>query len=174
MRLFYFLMIAVIACETDSTSEKDTVNSIQDTINKNFQPIKPVSDITRQVRMEYYVFETNKLDWIYFGNPYSKINITNEDLLVIEQIIDSFIHSNYLGKRLSGNSITAYRYQITGAKSADSKRKAFVQAICAEMAAKDNWRKRRLMIDDGGDCYFELLIDIDNRNLIRSGINSNG
>jgi hypothetical protein len=167
-------MIALIACGSDSISKKDAVNTIQDTVENKFQRVDLVSDTIRRTRMEYQVFEPNKLDWVYFGNTYSETNITNEDLLMIEQIIDSFILSNHSAKRLSRETLGKYRYQITGAESGDQNKKAFIQAICTEMASKDNWRKKRLMVDDGGDCYFELLIDIDDRRLIRSGINSSG
>lgn len=83
----------------------------------------PAIDTSKKEQMQYKLFETNKLDWLHFGKKYVNIRLSDKEISIIEQLIDSFVVRNYEAKRLSYNTFTNYRYQITPAKAEDGNRK---------------------------------------------------
>ena len=110
-------------------------------------------------------------DFIYSLNGERTINNwtpTKEDILELEDHIKAYI------KELPSNSLmplTEYKRQYAGA-IINHHRLLYGNFFC--QAFKVDWHKDPLVVMDGGNCFFQVIYDLDTQDFVSFNINGEG
>ena len=105
------------------------------------------------------------------------------DLKVAERVIQMAVRPTK-GQVLSIQTLPDYVRQYVGFISPAGERMLWVNALCAvlEQPVERNgeytmeawpWQKELILVDDGGDCYWSILINLDERTYSNFLVNGN-
>lgn len=153
MLIFIFLIFFLVSCDnikstSDFTKKQKAKNILSDTIvNLNNIAVFPHSE-------NQYIFENS--------NNYQ---LTNKDLKEIEVLllkaIDEYneTHKNYL-HRVNEPFINLqnYKRQYIAVINSNNEKEVWINCVCNRNNA--NWKKYIIEVDDGGNCYFNLKINL--------------
>lgn len=71
-----------------------------------------------------------------------------------------------------------YYFQYIVALSPRGSKMVYLNAICQSVANRtgrleknSNWREKLIRVDDGGECFFQLLIDINKERVVSLSVN---
>lgn len=73
----------------------------------------------------------------------------------------------YQKNKSIGSRLHEYRFQVVGVKRG-SQRLLFVNGFCD---APKGWQQRAIVVDDGGDCYFQLSFDPAAKSITKLTVN---
>jgi hypothetical protein len=69
-----------------------------------------------------------------------------------------------------GIRLVEYRYHVVGVEI-DGKRLLYVNAFCTP---ESDWQRKSVVVDDGGDCYFQLSYDPAVKAILKLTVNGEG
>lgn len=120
---------------------------------------------------DYVLISTQPSDHIYFGKNFSPYKMELYQVALIERVIDSLLNRGKQDGFFKKRSVINYKYQIFSVRTAENKIKVRVEAFCVEEANDLNWSLSRVMVKDGGECYFNLTYDLIDKRVIEFQIN---
>lgn len=116
-------------------------------------------------------------------------DLTNDDLLKIEKILNKCIndynpdqerqfkeindkHPEYkLDKKNFTIDLTRYKRQYVAVINTKGEKEVWVNCFCG--AGNQNWRKNLIFVKDGGNCYFNLKINLTTGHYYELMVNGN-
>ena len=108
-------------------------------------------------------FEQNN-DWP-FKNTYQPTTLTNGELLLIDSLLKLCIliyNENIPSKQESAFKIDfakyKYKRQYIAVLNDQGQKEVWVNGFCN--AGKTEWKNEILLVDDGGNCYFNLKLNL--------------
>ena len=75
------------------------------------------------------------------------------------------------------NDLKNYKFQIIVAKTPQGYKTIWINCFCAKNGdewVKNNWQKHVIHVDDGGKCFFNLMIDLTRKFYYDFSVNDNG
>ena len=117
---------------------------------------------------QYWVFKNSK-----------PTDLTNDDILTIETILNNCVkdynpeqerafkeindkHPEYkLDRKNFIIDLTRYKRQYIAVSNSKGEKEVWVNCFCR--AGKRNWKKDLIFVKDGGNCYFNLKINLKTR-----------
>lgn len=131
-------------------------------------------------------FDTNQY-WVFKDSKPS--DLTNDDLQNIETILNKCIndynpdqerqfkeindkHPEYkLNKKNFTLDLTFYKRQYVAILNSKGEKEVWVNCFCG--AGNQNWRKNLIFVKDGGNCYFNLKINLTTGHYYELMVNGN-
>lgn len=106
----------------------------------------------------------------YPGNKVTLWKPTKQDLQLAESLMQAYIDNN---KKLS--DLNSYTRQYIGIID-NHKKVVLIEGFCVppKLLQHLNWKKERVRVDDGGDCFFRIKVDLDTRKCYGFGVNAVG
>ncbi|GEM_PF-715684 len=136
----------------------------------------------------FCVFEYNSgYHWIFPENSI-KCELTNEDLKIAEQLLNQEIKKfneegeirsfylkekfpdRHLNERQFSIKLEEYRRQYIIATSPTGDRILHINLFCGTEGF-EFWREEYVSVDDGGNCFFQVLINISKMKLLDLSVN---
>jgi hypothetical protein len=113
------------------------------------------------------IFNLNSAPWLRerFDNPKPYI-LNNTDIGIINKIFKGCVLKNYID-----TNYFHYKKQYVPFIDKEGNRKVWINCFC-EDSHIDYWKKNIVFVDDGGRCFFNLIINITDEtfsNLIING-----
>ncbi len=158
--LTFILTICLTSCgQTKPETKNQEQNQNVYTVDTSVVAILPF-DTT-----QYWIFKDSK-----------PTNLTNDDLLKIETILNKSIkdynpnqerkfkeindkHPEYkLDKKNFTIDLTLYKRQYVAVLNSKGEKEVWVNCFCG--AGSQNWKKNLIFVKDGGNCYFNLKINL--------------
>ncbi len=94
---------------------------------------------------------------------------TEADVVALEAALPAFLQTNSQVKTEQiGEQLSAYRRQYLGLERA-GKRLVFANFFCNAKGA--DWKETAVVVDDGGDCYFQATYNVDTDRFISLRVN---
>lgn len=100
-------------------------------------------------------FETT-LNWVFKDSKPTEL--TNDDLLKIETIFNKCMNAYNLDKNNLKIELGRYNRQYVAAENSKGKKEVWINCFCREWDI--NNRKQIVSVLDGGNCYFNLKINL--------------
>ena len=125
--------------------------------------------------------------WLEKKYGYKQWNPTEKDLKIIQNVLDDAIKNNEFDflKKPIRQSINKYYRQYIPYVNINGERIIEINAFCEILKLPPNpksknqewtemdWKKQYVMVDDGGNCYWRIQINIDTKeyyNLMINGV----
>ena len=116
----------------------------------------------KNIRIQGIVLSTNQIPWI----SKEGWEPTQEDIDIAEPIIVDFIKIK--NKKIFSN-LGRYKCQYFGIFK-DNKKRIYCNFFYFTEDIKD-WKSKPIEVDDGGDCYFQLEYDVENKECLNFRVN---
>ncbi len=134
---------------------------------KNSTPIIPVFDTANTV-----ILPLDSIEHAVF-NSHKDAEINNNDLRIIDSLMALVIINQSIGRTSTytkqavnqQNVLTRilgyYKRQIACFIDSNGNKTAWVNCFCLEDSQEFTyWKKQRVLVDDGGDCFFNFKVDM--------------
>jgi hypothetical protein len=158
IRLFTLLIaLCLTGCKTNSTTKG--VNSAKSAINvdKSIIAILPFND---------YV-------WLVKG--VRAIKLSGSDLKNIEILLHKCVEAyNILQKHENRIDFAKYKRQYIAFTNQKGERVVWVNCFCETFDDDIDWTKHYLLVEDGGNCFFNLEINLSQNNYYDFMVNGYG
>lgn len=168
MKVMKYIVILTVfffgfVCSTGSGSQKE---------NKELRNMPELND--RQTIISNADDNTYKQ---LFGSGYKKWDITENDVNDAEKVIKICFENQKMGtvNRFLRKSPDDYCKQFVGAINFKGEKTIWVNCFCEKF--KDdfkNWKTEIIGVDDGGNCFFNIKINVDKNEYYDLNINGNG
>ena len=172
--LFFYILFSLNSCSDDLPISKSTNFNQSDFQHGRLSAIDSLFLDTPKILKpgrDYTLISTQPSDHIYFGKNFAPYKIELYQMAVIERVIDSLLSAGKQDEFFKNRSLTSFKYQIFSVRTAAKEIRVRVQAFCVEKANDLNWTSSRVIVDDGGDCYFDLIYDLIDKKVIEFQIN---
>lgn len=100
-------------------------------------------------------FDTTQ-DWIFKDSK--PTDLTNGDLLKIDTMLNICINDYKLDKKNFTIDLTRYKRQYVAVLNSKGEKEVWVNCFCR--AENQDWKKNLIFVEDGGNCYFNLKINL--------------
>ena len=129
-----------------------------------------------ETRYAFFKFDVKRDRFIGFDKNAKPIDLTNFELLKIENLINKKVTDfNKETKKKFGSDDWAikktekYFKQIIAVINSKGEKEIWVSCSCK--VQKDYWKKHLVRGNDGGNCYFYLVINLTKSTIIEFGVN---
>ena len=148
---FVLFLLIIASCGRSTNKQKETQKAIltNNTVDTSLITIIP--------------FE-NSREWI-FDKTYSPSTLTQDDIEKIETLMTDCV--NKYNKRLTNKHKEdfvidlleeKYKRQYVAVVNKNGDKEVWINCFCQTYG--DNWKTSIVMVDDGGNCYFSLKINL--------------
>src|SRR5690606_25239491 len=162
--LFIFVLILVAGCGEQT---KKAANSSMESLSSESQDVDSIS----------YVFLDYKSEWQWIFQDGTPTNISERELVEIEEIIQKAVAENneqqrkYLNERnkkypenqrsKTGFEIKTegYKRQYVAVLNNRGQKEVWINFFCDDWG-NDDWKSDIMIVDDGGNCYFSLKVNL--------------
>jgi hypothetical protein len=113
-----------------------------------------------------------------FNDTYKQTILTKKELAVIDSLVDLCVEDynqsfkpEFRQFRINlqkGN----YRKQLVAATNTKGEKEVWVNCFCRTW--DNRWKKEIMYVDDGGNCYFNLKINLTSKKYYDLGVNGGG
>jgi hypothetical protein len=104
-----------------------------------------------------------------FGTAKS-FRLTNTDLKTIIELYKKCVHENNID-----TSHFHYRRQYVPFIDTDGHRKVWINCFCSDFNfSYPFWKKSIVLVDDGGSCFFNVVINLTDNSFTNFEVNGNG
>lgn len=116
---------------------------------------------------------------IFLDSTLIQLALTQEELKTIDSLLIACVndynsHQGKDGKQLKIDlNKYNYRKQLLVGKSKEGDKKVWVNCFC-QTWSKVNWRTEIIRVNDGGDCYFNFVIDLTSKKFHDLRVNEKG
>ena len=103
-----------------------------------------------------------KMDWI-FGKGYKSWTPSNDDIETAEKLLYDCIAKERTGTvdHLFGRKLEEYNRQFIGAEEENGEKTIYINCFCkAEESSFKDWKTMMFGVADGGNCFFNLKVNI--------------
>lgn len=113
-----------------------------------------------------------------FGDDFKRAVLTQKDLKIVDSIINQCVadYNNSLKPEYKQFSIDLnkgnYRKQLVVATNSKGEKEVWVNCFCR--ASDNRWKTEIMYVDDGGNCYFNLKINLAKKGYYDLGVNGGG
>ena len=118
------------------------------------------------------IFKYDAQELAHYVKDAAPAALGDEDFPVIKDLLQKAV-DDYNERQSSGaqkiNSLSSYKRQLIPYLNARGEKEVWLNLFCSNNGV--NWRKVIVMVDDGGSCYFELKINLVNRQVISFNVN---
>lgn len=126
-----------------------------------------------------YVILKHKTEWYWIFKDVTPSNLSNKELVQVEEILQSAIvkHNNHYvndsdGFNKWGLELKNYKRQYVPVINQNGEKVIWINFFCQDFKHSD-WRKEILIVDDGGNCYFNIKINLTTKKYSDLQINGN-
>ena len=111
-----------------------------------------------------------------FDNSFKPTTLTQDDIISIDSLLIVCVtdYNNSLDKEHKEWSIDLrkynYRKQIIAVTNKNGEKEVWVNCFCHTWD-KNNWQKEILLVDDGGNCYFNFKLNLVTKKSYDLGVN---
>ncbi len=165
MKRKLYLLTPILTFFLTSCGQTKTETKNQDQKQNTYKIDTSVVAILSFDTTQYWVFKDSKAT-----------NLTNDDLQKIETILHKCIndynpdqerqfkeindkHPDYkLDKKNFIINLTRYKRQYVAILNSKGEKEVWVNCFCG--AGNQNWKKNLIFVEDGGNCYFNLKINL--------------
>ena len=158
-----FSVFTIISCGQTTNNQNDTQTNV-------IERVLPVD--TSLIAIIPF---DNSRDWL-FDKTYSPSALTQNDIAKIERLMTDCVN-NY-NKKLSADNkqyfsidLTKEKYkrQYVAVTNKNGDKEVWINCLCQTHG--DNWKTSIIMVDDGGNCYFNLKINLTKEKCYDFGVN---
>ena len=101
--------------------------------------------------------------WL-FKNAKS-VNLTNEELINVDLILKACLNTHNVKQETTKQfsefiDLKKYKRQYVPFIDANGERKVYINCFCTTDWGFDHWKKTLVEVDDGGSCFFQLIINL--------------
>jgi len=114
-------------------------------------------------------------NWL-FNNNYTPVSLTEKEIKEIDTLINISIseHNSSLSKELRefyGIDFKKYKYkrQYVAVINGKGEKEIWINAFCSTMG--DKWKKEILLVEDGGNCFFNLKVNLKTKKCFGLSVN---
>lgn len=104
-------------------------------------------------------------------NTTKTFSLTNADIKAIDEIFKAAVSKNNLD-----TSYFHYKRQYVPFVDKDGQKKVWINCFCAEQDDNEfvNWKKSVVIVDDGGSCFFNFIINLADKTFYNLEVNGVG
>lgn len=116
-----------------------------------------------------FITDKSQTYWLFGESKIS--NLSQLELTQLEDIIQTKIteHNNKVNKQNNINSNDYFRQYIIIENNRGEK-EVWINFLC-EVGENDKWKNKVIIVDDGGKCYFNIIINLTKKAINRFIIN---
>lgn len=169
--------LILLSCGQNNTNEKAELVD-QNESKKEIESDTSMVAVLPFDTTQYWIFKKSK-----------QTNLTMNDLIIIENVLTDCIAEYNLKQKqqfneLKSNNIDSnldikyfvidlerYKRQYMAVINDKGEKEVWVNCFCDSWGK--NWRKERIIVKDGGNCYFNLKINIDTKKYYDFMVNGN-
>jgi hypothetical protein len=158
-----FSVLTIVSCGQTTNNNKESSKIIMATV----QPV--------DTSLIAIIPFDNSRDWL-FDKTYSPSTLTQNDIEKIEAVMTSCIdkYNNNLSsenKKYFVIDLTKEKYkrQYVAVTNKKGDKEVWINCLCQTHG--DNWKTSIIMVDDGGNCYFNLKINLTKEKCYDFGVN---
>ena len=161
--ILLFFTISLVSCGQITTGNIDKNTKMTLTIDTNIIAVLPFNNAY------YWIFKEGK-----------QIDLTSKDLLDLENLLKKCINENNLLQEKKFNELNSdpecvykyiredfiidlknYKRQYVAVISSNGEKEVWVNCFCSSFNSYvQNWREEIIVVQDGGNCYFNLKINL--------------
>lgn len=104
-----------------------------------------------------------QLHWIF--NSGKTVELTADDLVKIEMLLQQCIDEYKFEKTNFIIDLTRYRRQYMAAINSKGEKEVWINCFC------ENWKTSAVLVVDGGNCFFNLKVNLATGNYYELSIN---
>lgn len=163
-----FFSSVLFSCGKDVTMKKDTIEPNPKTENKipgdNDERIPWKTSTGDEI--EYTILPPGKNMQHIFGDTYTELELTSEEIEYAFRKIDTCFWDQRRGtvNRLLDMKPADYKMQFICAKNSKGEKMLWINGFCKNKSdIYTNWKDNLIEVDDGGKCYWNLRLNLDNR-----------
>lgn len=158
-----FLILTLVSCGQTTNNQTETQKKVAATVQQ-----VDTSLIT------IIPFDNSRY-WL-FDKTYSPSNLTQNDIEEIEKLLIDCVNK-YNSKLSSDNkqyfsidlTKQKYRRQYVAVTNKNGDKEVWIICLCQTHG--DDWKTSIIMVDDGGNCYFNLKINLTKEKCYDLGVN---
>ena len=116
---------------------------------------------------------TEKMEWA-FGRNYKTFTPTAEDIQSAEEILSACYNKEVTGtvNPFLGRKLEDYYRQYVGGVKENGEKIIYINCFCYIMDLYvDQWKTELIMVDDGGNCYFNVKANLNKNNYYELMVN---
>ena len=169
---FYINILTITFCLTNaftSYGQAQNKKGVLTTKNKNINSIKIDTSKTA-------IIPFDKKGYYPFDNSFKPASLTQDEIISIDSLLIACIkdYNNSLDKDHKEWSIDLkkynYRKQLIVVTNKKGEKEVWVNCFC-DTWGNDKWKTEIMMVDDGGNCYFNFKINLTNKKFYDLGVN---
>jgi hypothetical protein len=135
-------------------------------VSKTVFNIKPTIDTIKF--KDYALFNYDSTYYYCFSGNAKAIDLTNTDLDIIDSLINIGIKQNHKKIHFLPND---YYKQCVAILNAQNEKEVWINFLCKKAGFSKNFRYYVIHVDDGGDCFLSLKINLNNKLYYNLGVN---
>lgn len=145
-------------------------------INEPKKENKPVENRKHTVNLgdrQAIIPATEKMEWA-FGRNYKTFTPTAEDIQSAEEILSACYNKEVTGtvNPFLGRKLEDYYRQYVGGVKENGEKIIYINCFCYIMDLYvDQWKTELIMVDDGGNCYFNVKANLNKNNYYELMVN---
>lgn len=173
----HWIIIFLILLTACTEKAKDAADNLSEKTKPEFQ----LSDST-------YVILEFKSDWYWIFKAVEPTNLSRSELAEVEEIIQVAVKENNEQQRKNlkehnGNhsdnkwTETGFELELEGFKrqyvpviNKDGQKEIWINFFCDDWES-GNWKSEIMMVNDGGNCYFNLKVNLETKTYSELRIN---
>ena len=142
---------------------------------------KPVSTKWHSNTNDTAIIDTNYIvlrfntESVYFNHWYKAklnsikpVNISKNEIIEIDKIAQAYIYQN----KINLLDWSAYKRQYIPVINDKGEKEVWVNCLCQTIDS--DWKKRAIIVMDGGNCFFNFTISLTTKNITDFSINGLG
>src|SRR5690606_17374049 len=172
--LIFIILISISSCnETKNTTEIEPIENSQTEFNL--------------FESEYVILPFNQ-DWYWIFKDVKPTELTQAELIEIENTLKIAVKENNESQKINLKkhneeypknkwNETGFELKLKGKKrqyipviNEKGEKEVWVNFFCNDWES-DNWKKDLMLVHDGGNCYFNLKVNLKNKTYSELGIN---
>ncbi|HEX8021412.1 hypothetical protein [Mucilaginibacter sp.] len=111
---------------------------------------------------------------IFFGKSYRFVQLTNADFVEIDSILTKAVDDHKKeGSYVLVKHPDKYYKQVLAAADEKGGQEVYLNCLCSLENNKD-WKQRFILVMDGGNCYFQVKMNLKTKKVISFSVNGLG
>ena len=127
---------------------------------------KPIADKYIDVDRGIIMLPQDSIMIPEFFHPLPTWTVSPEDISIVEQLLEKHTEK----KDNLSKPLEQYTRQYVGIVH-EGRKKVYLNAFCDDLNQLDAWKTNLLWVLDGGDCYFQVVIDLEKKKVLRFSVN---
>ena len=142
--------------------------------------------IQKEDTTNFTIIKFDKSNHAVFNKSYKQTKLSKTEIKDLQKVLDSIVnlHNQFLKMDSSINyndlaiDLNQYKRQFIPAINIKGEKEVLVNCICLQdipslTKSKINWRKDSFKVNDGGKCYFHLVINLRTKEYKYFTVNGN-